>query len=156
MTITFPLSISYSQVAVFDRAVAQPFSVWTKRHVDQGFAWREGTASFRTIENGHHLIEVTVSSDDVELPSDAPRIIQTPFYVPPSRSVEIASIADAFPIELPSGMHALRFECFQIERGLEPRIRFVMIRTDHPTFEVLRADSELSLSGELLCTATQA
>ncbi len=157
MATTFALNVSYSQVAVFDSAVAQPFSMWTEQHVRQGFAWRDGTVSFRTITSGgRHLIEVMVSSVDVELSADAPRIIQTPFCVPPSGAVEIASIADTFPVELPPGMYALRFECFRAARGLEPRIRFVLIRTDHPIFEVLRADSEISLSGELLRTATKA
>jgi hypothetical protein len=157
MATTFALNVSYSQVAVFDSAVAQPFSMWTEQHVHQGFAWRDGTVSFRTIaSDGRHLVDVVVSSGDVELSPDAPRIIQTPFRVPMSGAVEIASIADTVPVELPSGLYALRFECFRIERRLEPRIRFVLIRTDRPTFEVLRADSELSLSGELLHTATKA
>jgi hypothetical protein len=156
MSTTFELNISYSQITIFDRAAIRPFSMWTEQHMRQGFAWRERAVSFLTMSDGPHLIEVIVSSSKLELPPDAPRIILTPFLVPPSCTVEVASIADEFPLELPSGMHALRFECFRIEPRLKPRIRIVMTRTDHPTFEVLRADSELSLSDELLHTAEEA
>src|SRR5262245_14996753 len=110
MATTFPLSISCSQIVVFDSAMACPYSMWTEQHVRQGFAWRERTVSFRTIaSDGRHLVELTISSRNPELSPDAPRIIQTPFYVPPSGTVEIASVADTFPLELPPGMYALRF-----------------------------------------------
>jgi Competence protein J (ComJ) len=154
-TTSFVLSVSHSQIAVFDSAVAQPFSMWTERHVSQGFAWRNASASFRTIASGGpHLVEVAVLSSDVELSLDAARIVQVPFEVPASGAIEIASIADSLPLELPSGVYQLRFECFRQRSGSEPRIKLTFIRRDDPIFEVLRADAELSLTDQLLLYAS--
>lgn len=156
-TTSFPLDVSYSQIVVFDSALVKPFNDWTDRHANQGFAWRPGSVSFRTIEeNERYLIEVAAHSSDVELSSDAARIIQVRFEIPASGSIEVASIADSMPLELPSGVYALRFECFQQESGSEPRIKLVFIRRDDPKFEVLRADAELSVTGELLLTTSPA
>jgi hypothetical protein len=43
---SFVLQVSHSQIAVFDSAMAQPFSAWSDMHVNQGFAWRAGAVSF--------------------------------------------------------------------------------------------------------------
>jgi hypothetical protein len=101
-------------------------------------------------------VAVLVTSEDVELSPDAVRIIQVPFEVPSNGSIEIASVADAFPLTLPSGVYALRYECFWSNGGFEPGINLVFIRRADPTFSVLRSDPGLSLSGELLLTASQA
>jgi competence protein J (ComJ) len=131
--------------------------MWTDRHVNQGFAWRKGSVSFRTIAGGsRHLVDVIVTSGDVDLSPEAVRIIQVPFEVPSTGSIDIASIADAYPLNLPSAMYALRFECFRPEGGLEPKVNLIFIRRDDPKFEVLRADTELSLTGDLLLTASPA
>jgi hypothetical protein len=157
-TTSFVLTVSYSQIGVFDSTLAQPFNMWTERHVDQGFAWRHQSVSFRTlVEAGRHLVEVIVTDGEVEPSPEAVRVIQVPFAVPSSGSIEIASIADAFPLELQAGIYALRFEAFRPEEeGLDPRVRFVFIRREDPTFEVMRADAELSLHSELLLTASAA
>lgn len=156
-TESFALDVSYSQIAVFDSSLKQPFNFWTEKHANQGFAWRVGSVSFRTIEDGgHHLVELVVASEDVELSPGAVRIIQVPFEVPSSGSIEVASISDGFPLELPSRMYALRFEYFEPSERSEPRVRFVFIKQDDPTFDVLRADPALSLIGELLVEASPA
>lgn len=41
-TPSFILDVSYSQIAVFDGSLKQPFSFWTEKHVNQGFAWESG------------------------------------------------------------------------------------------------------------------
>jgi Competence protein J (ComJ) len=156
-TASFVLDVSYSQIAVFDSSLKQPFSFWTEKHANQGFAWRVGSVSFRTIDDGgRHVVELVVSSEDVELSPDAVRIIQVPFEVPSSSSIEVASISDGFPLELQSGMYALRFECFGLSQHSEPRVRLVFIKKDNPTFDMLRADADLSLAGELLVEASPA
>jgi hypothetical protein len=113
-TITFPLSVSHSQIAVFDSALDKPFSFWTDRHVQQGFAWRPGSVSFGTIEEGgRHLVEVVTASEDTQLAADAVRVIQVPFEVPASGNIEVASVVQGVPLSLPAGKYALRFEGFQ-------------------------------------------
>jgi hypothetical protein len=156
-TMSFFLSLSHSQIAVFDGRLEQPFNMWTEKHVNQGFSWRPGAVSFRTIASGgRHHVGLLITPEEVELPSDAVRIIQVPFEVPSHGSVEVASIPDARPFELRPGSYALRYECFPLDGGSEPRVNFVFMKRDNPTFSVLRADAELSLSGELLLTASPA
>lgn len=155
-TTCFALTVSYSQIAIFGSTLAQPFSMWSERHLNQGFVWRKGTVSFRTIADGRHLVEVIVTAKDIDLSSEAVRVIRVPFEWPSSGSIEIASIADAFPLDLPFGMYALRFECFRLDGCLEPRIRLIFFKGADPRFEVLRADADLSLTGELLLTSSPA
>jgi hypothetical protein len=151
------LMVLYSQIAVFDRALARPFSMWTQRHVDQGFAWRNGSASFGTIESGGpHLIEVMTVSEDAGLSPEAARVIEVPFEVPATGSVEIASITEGFAVEVPPRLYALRFECFRPRDALQPLIKFSFIEKKEPTFRVLRADEELNLTGDLITSASPA
>jgi hypothetical protein len=154
---SFSLSISYSQVAVFDSALEHPFNLWTERHVQQGFSWRPGSVSFATLEEaGQHDIEIDIVPDDVALSLGAIRIIQTPFEVPQSGSIEIASISESIPLSLASGPYLLRFEYFLATKDLKPKIRFVFIRNGNASFKILRADPELKARDDLLLSAEPA
>jgi Competence protein J (ComJ) len=148
----FRLSVSYSQIAVFDGGLKNPFNSWTEAHVKQGFAWRPGSVSFATLEGGgcHH---VEVLAERAEMSPQAIRAIQVPFEVPANGSIEIASIADSVPVRMPAGTYQLRFECFGLA---PPKVRFVFLRSDSPSFEILRADAELSAIGDLVVTASPA
>jgi hypothetical protein len=153
----FSLSVSYSQVAVFDRALEHPFNLWTERHVKQGFSWRPGSVSFATLdEAGQHDVEIDVVSDDVALSPGAVRIIQTPFEVPQSGSIEIASISESIPLSLASGPYLLRFEYFLATGDLKPRVRFVFMRNEIAAFRIMRADPELTARDDLLLSAEPA
>jgi hypothetical protein len=154
----FNLEVSHSQIAAFDSKLAQPFNMWTKKHVDQGFAWRPGSASFRTIAGGPHSIMLSAGSGekDAELSPDAIRIIQVPFNVPSSGLIEISSISDSSLVELPPGQYQLIYECSAPEQGIVSRINLKFRMQDSPTFDVLRADDELSLTGELCTRASPA
>lgn len=152
---SFPLSVSYSQIAVFDARLERPFNAWTERHVRQGFSWRPGSVSFATVEEaGRHAIEVDFAPEDADLPLEAIRIIQTPFIVPRNGSIEVASISDSVSLNLPSGNYALRFEYFPPVAGFPPRILFLFIKTENPSFKILRADPGLSAGEELLISAS--
>jgi Competence protein J (ComJ) len=154
---SFSLFISYSQVAVFDSALEHPFNLWTERHVQQGFSWRPGSVSFATLEEaGQHDIEIDVVPDDVALSPEAIRTIQTPFEVPQSGSIELASISESIPLSLASGPYLLRFEYFLATGGLKPRIRFVFIRNGIAAFKIMRADPELKAIDDLLLSAEPA
>jgi hypothetical protein len=154
---SFTLIVSYSQIAVFDSALAHPFSMWTQRHVDQGFAWRNGSASFRTVENsGPHVIEVMATSEDPDLSPEAARIIEVPFEIRATGSVEIASITQRFSAEAPPSLHSLRFECFLARTAVQPMVKLFFIKNNNPTFRVLRADEALNLAGELVTSASPA
>ena len=154
---SFTLMVSYSQIAVFESALANPFSLWTPRHVDQGFAWRSGSTSFRTFESGGpHLVEIVETSKDSELAPESVRVIEVPFEVPASDPVEIASITEGFAVKVPAGLYSLRFECFRADPSVRPMVKFSFIKKNRPTFRVLRADGELNLTGELVTSASPA
>jgi hypothetical protein len=77
ITHSLSLDISHSQVAVFDRSLERPFNLWTERHVAQGFTSRPGSAAFRTLEESRlHRVSVIVTPADVDVSSDALRVIQ--------------------------------------------------------------------------------
>ncbi|MHB8886960.1 MAG: competence protein ComJ [Methylovirgula sp.] len=154
---SFFLDVSYSQVAVFDSALEHPFNLWTERHVKQGFSWRPGSVSFATLEeSGRHVIEVDAASDEVALSFEAVRIIETPFEVPLSGSIEFASISDSVTMELTPGSYTLRFEYSPAHDMSLPRIKFVFAKFEKPSFKILRADPTLSAVDGLLLSASPA
>ena len=92
--IQFDLFVSYSQVAVFTAGLDHPFNDWEQEHVDQGFAWREGSVSFATLEEASALHCEAVVADGWRPHPEAERAIRVPFSVAGGDSVEIASISD--------------------------------------------------------------
>jgi hypothetical protein len=153
----FPIMVSYSQLAVFDPSLERPFNEWTRGHVAQGVSWRPGSVSFRTIqEGGRHLIMVSVEANQVEPEPAVIRAIDVPFEVPPGGAVEIGSISESTLFELPPGLYQLRFECYGRANSETPRVRFVFCRDDDPVFRLLRVDSDLHPSKDLLLTALPA
>ena len=54
----FQVFVSYSQLSVFDPTLSEPVNNWTSGHVAQGFAWRPGSVSFKSLsESGTHNVE---------------------------------------------------------------------------------------------------
>jgi hypothetical protein len=156
-SIEFPIMVSYSQVAVFDHSLERPFNEWTDKHVAQGFAWRPGSVAFRTIkESGLHFVMVDVAANEAELAPDVVRAIDVPFEVPPDGAVEIGSISDSSSFELPPGIYQMRFECYGSANSANPRVRFLFCRDDNPVFRLVRADSDLHPSKDLVLNALPA
>src|SRR5207249_8431330 len=90
------ISVSYSQLAVFDHSLERPFNEWTDRHVAQGFSWRPGSVAFRTIEEGgRHVVTVMLGAHESELAADAVRVIDVPFEIPLDGAIEIGSISES-------------------------------------------------------------
>jgi hypothetical protein len=154
MATTIDIEVTYGQLAVFASALKQPFNDWTERHVSQGFAWRPGSVSFRSIlEAGRHSIEVELTKHLGVVHEDAIRVVEVPFEVPVDGCVEIGSITETTPISLPAGTFLLRCEFM---RPSGERVRLTFAEGDSPRFAVVRADSEVSVDGELLTTAEPA
>ncbi len=154
---TINTEVSYGQLAVFASALEKPFNDWTDQHVAQGFAWRPGSVSFRTIvEDGPHLIEIAIADHVGAIHPDATRSIEVPFDVPEDGAVEIGSISATTPLSLPAGSFLLRCEFLQPACAAGERVRLTFSRKDPPHFAVLRADAALSISGKLLMTAEAA
>jgi hypothetical protein len=149
--------VSYSQFAVFNNGLSLPFNDWTDQHVAQGFSWRPGSVSFRTmIEAGTHFVEVNVTNQIGPIHSKALRAVEVPFEVPDNGEVEIGSIVETIPLALPMGKYLLRCEFLKNAKNDGEQVRLTFARDDKPGFAVLVADSELSISGELLTIAQPA
>lgn len=156
MPTTLMINVDYGQLAVFVGALPQPFNDWTDRHVDQGFAWRPGSVSFRTLETaGPHRVEVSCVEKLAEPDVDAVRVIDVPFEVPQDGTVEIGSIASTVPTTLPPARFALRCELFRSdEAGAFAKLIFA--KDDTPRFAIVRADDALTVHDDLLTTALPA
>ncbi|MBO0614558.1 competence protein ComJ [Thiothrix fructosivorans] len=145
------VNISYAQIAVFDPALSQPFNNWSPAHTAQGFAWRDGSVSFRTLRD---VMRCNIVVSDATTFSPSPnsiRSIQVPFRIPASGQVEIASIEDSAVVELPPGEVALYCEMSSADE-----IRFSFVRGIPAAFQLLHVDDQLSPCYPLLTTAEPA
>jgi hypothetical protein len=150
------LEVSYSQLAVFHRGLESPFNEWKDGHVAQGFSWRPGSVSFRTLEwGGTHRVEVVVRETVGSVSSEAVRAIDVPFVVPDDGAVEVASIADSAVVMVPPGLYLLRCELLPSYGG-DAGVRLVFASNEEPVFRISLADEEVSDSGGLLTTAEPA
>ncbi len=150
------LFVTYSQVAVFMASLDNPFNDWTQQHVNQGFAWRPGSVSFRTlIESGRIDAELFVD-EEPPLSDDAIRIIEVPFDVPIDGKVEIASMSDSICTDLPPGRYSLRYESLAPISDLSAHMRLYFTKNEASEFRIIRADTGLSIRDELLTTASPA
>lgn len=152
------IEVSYAQLVVFISSLERPFNDWTDQHVDQGFAWRPGSVSFRALtEAGPHDVDISVVKH-VGLPADdAVRVIEVPFEVPEGDSVEVGSIGETISLPIQAGIYLLRCEFLlpQDARG-NGYARLLFSVKDSPNFTVVRADSDISIEGELLMMAEPA
>ena len=150
------MEVSYSQLAVFRTSLASPFNDWTDTHVAQGFSWRPGSVSFKTIEQAGPIdVEVVRSSVDVS-GSPAARIIVVPFDVDATGDIEVATITGGQPLRLAPGNYRLTLEHgVTVEGQMWARLSFESVDT-LPAPAVLRADAELSPPETLLMQAEPA
>jgi len=157
MATTITVEVSYSQLSVFASSLKQPFNDWTERHVSQGFAWRPGSVSFRSlVESGPHSIEIDAVDRMGSVHDDAVRVVEVPFEVPADGDVEIGSITETIPVSLPAGSFLLRCEFLQSASSGNEHVRLTFARSDTPQFAVVRADPELMPDEELLTEAEPA
>ncbi|WFU53874.1 competence protein ComJ [Bradyrhizobium pachyrhizi] len=158
MAVTIGFELSYGQLSVFASALKNPYNDWTDQHVSQGFTWRPGSVSFSSmVESGRHSVEIHVVNHAAPVHADAVRAVEVPFEVPADGAIEVGSIAETVPLELPPGSFLLRCEFFQPSGTDEDeRVRLTFAKKDAPRFAVVRADPELSVRDDLLTTARPA
>jgi hypothetical protein len=154
---TLSVEVSYAQLSVFDSTLAAPFNDWTDEHVNQGFAWRPGSVSFRTLSAaGPVLVEVVRSRTLIEGKSAGERIISVPFRVPEHGNIEIASIADGVPLQLPAGEYELIFEHGRSpDQGMWTNFYFRGVAAPVSP-RIVRADAALAPPSEFVMTAEPA
>ncbi|TXT25396.1 MAG: hypothetical protein FD131_4597 [Rhodocyclaceae bacterium] len=150
------LTVSHSQIAVFSRCLENPYNDWQDQHVAQGFAWREHSVSFRTLnEFGPCLIEIGLS--DHHPPSnDVIRSIRVPFTVQDDGQVEIASIGDSAPLSITPGPYSLLFQILGVSPEGTEKIRLTFARKEPLDFAIIQADEQIQADVPLCLTATVA
>jgi hypothetical protein len=102
--------VSYSQIALFNRGFERPFNDWSEAHVKQGFSWRDGSVSFKTlIESGPVAVIFSIETEFSPGP-DSVRAISVPFHCNDKYGVEIATITEARAEAISPGFYQLVFE----------------------------------------------
>jgi hypothetical protein len=152
----FELSVSYGQIAFFDPDLTNPFNDWTKRHVAQGFSWRQESVSFATFQDGGRLHVAVREDSQITLRHDTLRAIVVPFTVSPTGKVEATSISsNGRIIDIPPGRYALVFE-HGVDASDTMWCRLTFVAQESVEAAVLRADPELNPRVPLLLDAQPA
>jgi hypothetical protein len=148
------LDVTYSQIAVFHAGLQSPFNEWGDRHVAQGFSWRPGSVSFRTLDEEGPM-SVTVQTGPASDPSVwAERVIRVPLGVPASGALEIATITQSIEIRLEEGDYLVVFEHGRDgDGGIRCTFRFAR---GTGSALLLKADGQLSPGSQLLMGARPA
>ena len=154
---SFELPVSYSQIAVFDARLDQPFNDWRQEHVDQGFAWRPGSVSFSTlVHSGRIAVSIVVEeveSTDFRSPS---RVIVVPFVVPGHGEVEVATMTGSGRLSMQPGAYSLTYKHGVSDEG-DMWAAFVFCRTFTPVdARIELADQRLMVPERLVMSAEPA
>jgi len=145
---SFQIYLSYSQVCVFVNTLEQPFNDWSDRNFSQGFSWRPGSASFRTLaEDGEHKINLYINEPIPPLPINCIRAFKVPFESSDG-NIEIASISDSAQLKIPPGNYTLQTEFIKYESDSKPEIN-IRLNKGESGFLILKADSEIDATTEL-------
>jgi hypothetical protein len=146
--LAFQVYLSYSQLCVFLSTLTEPFNDWSDRNFSQGFAWREGSVSFRSlVEDGEHQINLFINEPLVELESNVVRAVRVPFESTDG-NIEIASISDSTPLDIPTGKYSLQVEFLSLIEGQVPEVN-IRLNKGETDFVILKADKEIERDGEL-------
>jgi hypothetical protein len=145
-----PISISYSQLCVFDAKLPEPYNEWLPQHNAQGFSWRPGSVSFATAVDRdvcEVLVELRPTMPEID---DAQCVIAVPFDVPPDGEIEVGSIMNGTPLTIPSGSYRLYF----LDYGEEAkRLRLVFAPGSDGAPEVIRESGSIRRQAEYLMTS---
>ncbi len=140
--------LSYSQICIFMSSLAQPFNDWSDRNFSQGFSWRDGSVSFRALtEEGDHKINLFINEPIPDIAENIVRAFKVPFETSDG-NIEIATISDSTPLEVPAGKYSLQVEFLQFEDNEVPEINIRLNKGDSD-FAILKADEELVVRGDL-------
>lgn len=151
------LPILYNTLAVYQSGLTHPLNDWTPQHSCQGFSWRPGSVSFRTLDldtiSDPVIVEV---SNGYTLPPAARRVIRVPFEVG-NTGVEVTSpVMDSWRLAVSRGIYALYFSIESIdEEGWQYHL--TLVPSHEPVApEILRADDDLNPPQQLLMEALPA
>jgi hypothetical protein len=150
----FKLEISYSQIAVFNPMLENPFNNWTEEHFNQGFVWRPQSVSFRTVlaKGGNAAVSFD-RGDDVVLRDDAVIAIAVPFDLQDPQ-IEIASVFKGEVFDFEPGEYELVFQHGRV--GAAPWCDFTFVPRKVAAARILRPGNVLQPGPELIMTAEPA
>ena len=149
----FTLEIAYSQIAVFNPSLDQPFNNWTEAHFDQGFVWRPQSVSFRTAaRTGFGSVRVGRVGTP-QLREDAMVAIRVPFVLSEPR-LEIASVFKGETLPFEPGEYSLYFQTGR--DGIAPWVTLEFVPGKIDGAEILKGAEHLKPGSELLMTAEPA
>jgi Competence protein J (ComJ) len=144
---------------VFNADLEDPYNDCLQQHIDQGFSWRPGSASFYTLVDAGNLpVEIRLA-DQVNLRPDAQRAILVPFTVSPIERIGVSDLVRDEFVDLAKGDYALVFETGLEDEGAEwptEWCRLTFIRDNAVEGRILRADASMSPSYPLLMDARPA
>ena len=150
----FTLEISYSQIAVFNSHIDQPFNNWTETHFNQGFVWRPQSVSFRTAaRNGFGTVSVDRVDAPPKLRDNALLAIRVPFSVT-GPELEVASVFKGHAVELEPGDYTLFFQTGRT--GTAPWVSLEFLPGKSNGAEILKGRELLSPPTPLLMTGEPA
>ena len=143
--ISLKVYLSHSQLCVFLSSLPQPFNDWSDRSFTQGFAWRPGSVSFRTVEGeADHKINFFVDEIVPNLPVDTVRAFRVPFDAQDGK-IEIAGVCDTIPLDVRACNYILQVEMLALKPGHMPEIN-VRLNEGKVGFYILKADEEITVN----------
>lgn len=147
------INVSYGQLCVFDPTLDKPFNDWTEEHIRQGFAYRPGSVSFATEQDG----EVVVAIRRADRPPSFQKAnvaIVVPFDVGEHGRVEVGSISSGMNFEVGAGRFALYF----VDRNgaASPNLELVFVAGADAAPAVLKEGPTASRVGKYVLDARPA
>lgn len=150
---SFETAILYSQIALFQYGLDNPFNDWSETHVNQGFSWRDGSVSFGTLSSDGDCKITVKLTKKIETDDDIIRAIVVPFKVEKG-GIEIGSVMETVSIDIPEGTYEVLFTAKNVNST--EHYTFSFIESENPNAQVLKADDELNLPDSLLMEANPA
>ena len=150
----FKATVTFSQIAVFNSNLDEPFNDWNEDHFNQGFAWRQESVSFKTLSNDEVMEVEFVQPASFALRTDSVRAITVPFLCNQYGEIEVATITNSHPIKLEPGKYQLVFETVQLNVATWCHISAVLDGSMDP--DILIIDADLSPQYPLLMHAQAA
>ncbi|MBT2701197.1 hypothetical protein J7E79_28345 [Bacillus sp. ISL-40] len=150
---SFETEIFYSQIALFQYGIDNPFNDWNETHVNQGFSWRDVSVSFGTLSSDGDCKITVKLTKKIENDDDIIRAIVVPFKVKKG-GIEIGSVMETVAIDIPEGNYEILFTAKSVNST--EHYTFSFIESENPIAKVLKADDELNLPDNLLMEANPA
>ena len=146
------LDLSYRQVSIFNYGLENPFSDWTKKHIEQGFTYRPGSIGIMTFSQSGLLKTGVDFSEEVK--SESERILVLPFNVSGNSGIEVATITAGFQVEIDDGEYSLMIQLGRLDESTD-WIWFSFVQPtkldSSPRF--LKADLEITRRNDFLLSA---